>query len=208
MIKSRDDLSNYLQADALRYPKVNTFWKRLRNTLVTNPVSTQASIFCYVLNLRYAEYHHNNSFYVEEKGISALYHTIMTFWYFHKLRKLAYKTGIQVPPNTVGPGLAIFHFGSIVVNPYAKIGARVKLHPGVTVGRKEELCDTPVIGDDVTICTGAKIIGPITVGNNVVIAPNAVVVKNVPDNAVVAGVPAKVIKYQNLMMEKVYIDKI
>lgn len=54
---------------------------------------------------------------------------------------------------------------------------------------------TPVIGDNVKIGTGAKIIGGVTVGNNVFIGANAVVVKDVPDNCVVGGVPAKIIKY-------------
>lgn len=195
MIKTKNDLFNYLQEDSARYPKVNTLWKRLRNTLVTNPINSQALIFCYIVNLRYSEYHHNNSFYAKKRGFLALYHTIMTFWYFRKLRKISFKTGIQIPPNTVGPGVAIFHYGSIVINPHSKIGAGVKLHPGVTIGKKNELCDTPVIGDNVIICTGAKVIGPLKVGNNVIIAPNAVVVKDVPDNAIVAGVPARVIKY-------------
>lgn len=52
----------------------------------------------------------------------------------------------------------------------------------------------PILGDNVVVCCGAKVIGGITVGNNVMIGANAVVCKDVPDNCVVAGVPAKIIK--------------
>ena len=61
-------------------------------------------------------------------------------------------------------------------------------------GNKNGLENIPTIGDNVTICPGAKIIGKITIGNNVTIGPNSVVVKDVPDNAVVVGIPAKILK--------------
>jgi serine O-acetyltransferase len=58
----------------------------------------------------------------------------------------------------------------------------------------------PIIGDNVEICAGARILGLVRIGNNVIIGANAVVVKDVPDNCVVAGVPARIIK--NNMTEK------
>lgn len=89
-----------------------------------------------------------------------------------------------------------FAYGGIgvVVHKQAKIGRRVLIGQGVTIGRKLDPNGVPVIGDNVYISTGAKILGGITIGNNVIIGANAVVIKDVPDNCIVAGVPAKVIR--------------
>lgn len=65
---------------------------------------------------------------------------------------------------------------------------------GVTIGGKSGWYEVPVIGDDVIINAGARILGPVKIGNNVIIGANAVVVKDVPDNCVVAGVPARIIR--------------
>lgn len=67
------------------------------------------------------------------------------------------------------------------------------IYPGVTIGQTDSY-KVPKIGENVFIGLGAKVLGDIKIGNNVTIAPNAVVVKDVPDNAVVGGVPAKIIK--------------
>lgn len=56
----------------------------------------------------------------------------------------------------------------------------------------------PTIGDNVTIYAGAKVIGNIKIGNNVTIGANSVVTNNVPDNAIVAGAPAKILRYKNV----------
>ena len=69
---------------------------------------------------------------------------ILSNW---KLKKLAYKTGLQIPPNTVGPGLTIWHWGSIIINPHAKIGRGCVLNPGVIIGHKEKGL-APHIGDE------------------------------------------------------------
>lgn len=89
----------------------------------------------------------------------------------------------------------IFHWGSIVVNPQTKIGKHCTLNPNILFAHKGE--GAPVIGDNVYVGNGAKIIGHVHVGNNVIIAPNAVVTHDVPDNAIVGGVPAKIIKYKD-----------
>jgi serine O-acetyltransferase len=164
--------------------------------MVTNPTNYVNITYKYVVNLRYAEYHHNNSLFVGKRSLVGIYHTLLTFFYFRQLKLISFKTGIQIPPNTVGPGLTIFHYGDIIVNPYARVGSNVRLNPGVVIGNKHSRYDTPVIGDNVVIGSGAKVIGPIHIGDNVVVAPNAVVVKDVPANAVVVGIPARIIKYR------------
>lgn len=105
-------------------------------------------------------------------------------------------TGIQLLVGTdIGEGLKFFHYGSVVIAGSVKIGKNVSIHQGVTLGRvfAGKKAGVPIIGDNVVIFAGAKVIGNIHVGNNVVIGANAVVVNDVPDNAVVAGVPAKIV---------------
>lgn len=108
-------------------------------------------------------------------------------------------TGIQISPNVdIGPGLYIGHFGEICIGGPTRIGRFCNISQGNTIGvaGRGERRGIPEIGDFVYIAPGAKIIGKIKVGNNVAIGANAVVTKDVPDNAVVAGVPARVISYE------------
>ena len=102
--------------------------------------------------------------------------------------------GIELPCEVeIGRNFVIDHFGGIIISGYAKFGNDCRIRSGVVVGlqRVDEPC-APVIGDNVDIGTGAKILGPIVIGNNVVIGANAVVIDNVPDNSVAVGVPAVV----------------
>lgn len=73
-----------------------------------------------------------------------------------------------------------------------KLGKNCKIMQQVTIGFNGN--QKPTIGDNVTVCAGAKIIGGVTVGNNVIVGANAVVTHNVPDNCVVGGVPARIIR--------------
>lgn len=190
------DLIEYLECDASLYPKqASGLLKKWKNILVTNPINTQHKIYQYVRTLRYAEYHENNSILAGKKTICGILHTLMVCWYFYRLRQLSYKTGIQIPTNVCGPGLQIWHYGFIIVNGKVRIGKNLTIYPGVEIGAKDN--GVPVIGDNCFIGASAKVLGGVTIGNNVTIAPNAVVTKDVPDNAVVAGVPAKIIKYKN-----------
>jgi len=103
-------------------------------------------------------------------------------------------TGIEIPiKSEFGAGLRIHHYGGIVIHPEVKAGKNVTLFQGVTIGRNINGYDVPKIGDNVVITAGAKIVGGITIGNNVVIGANSVVTKDVPDNCTIAGIPAKVI---------------
>lgn len=83
---------------------------------------------------------------------------------------------------------------SVVIHKDAKIGKRVIIGQNVTIGRSLEPEKYPEIGNNVYISAGVRIIGKIVIGNNVIIGANAVVTKDVPDNCIVAGVPAKIIR--------------
>ena len=105
-------------------------------------------------------------------------------------------TGIQIPIGTqVKGGLRFFHYSCIIVAQSVIIGKNCSIHQGVSIGRvfAGKKKGVSVIGDNVVIFPGAKIIGNIKIGNNVVVGANAVVVDDVSDNCVVAGVPAKVV---------------
>lgn len=103
--------------------------------------------------------------------------------------------GIHIPRSAmIGPGLRIYHYGCIVINHQAVIGSNCTLRQGVTIGNKSREDDVPVIGNDVNIGAGAKIIGKIVIGNNVSIGANAVVITDIPDNSIAIGIPARIIK--------------
>jgi serine O-acetyltransferase len=115
------------------------------------------------------------------------------------LRRYAFKLGIVIPYHTnVGSGLYIGHFGGIVVSEKATIGRNCSISHGVTIGKapRGNRAGYPTLGDNVYLAPGSKVIGNVRVGNNVAIGANCVVTKDVPDNAVVAGVPARVLSYQ------------
>jgi serine O-acetyltransferase len=93
-----------------------------------------------------------------------------------------------------------FGYGGIgvVIHKRAKIGANCSIGTGITIGGKSPHYEVPIIGNNVYISTGSKILGPIKIGDNVIIGANAVVINNVPDNVIVAGVPAKIIRQNNI----------
>jgi serine O-acetyltransferase len=111
-------------------------------------------------------------------------------------RRYEIKYGISISNDTpIGPGLYIAHIGGIVVNSEGGIGRNFTISHGVMIGKmpRGPLTGCPVIGDNVFICAGAQVLGRITLGSDVVVGPNAVVVKGVESGAVVAGVPAHVV---------------
>lgn len=112
------------------------------------------------------------------------------------LRHYEYKFGINIPIETqIGPGLFIGHHGGITVNGNTRLGENCNLSQNVTIGYipRGRRQGYPSIGDRVYIGPGAVISGGIRVGNDVAVGANAVVVEDVPDNSVVAGVPAKIV---------------
>lgn len=117
--------------------------------------------------------------------------------FFSLLYKFLYKfiqivTGVEFPCEVeVGKNFMIDHFGGIIISGYAKFGNNCRIRNGVVVGLKNvSEPSAPIIGDDVDIGTGAKILGAIKIGNRVVIGANAVVIHDVPDDSIAVGVPA------------------
>jgi serine O-acetyltransferase len=116
---------------------------------------------------------------------------------FSLLYKIAHKftqiiTGIDLPCEVeVGKNFVIDHFGGIIVSGYTRFGDNCRIRNNVCIGlRHVEEPAAPVIGNNVDIGTGAKLLGPITIGDNVLIGANAVVITDVPANSIAIGVPA------------------
>jgi len=173
MIQSKDDLARYLEADrvALGSPAGFVRW-------ATN------DIWRFQRTLRRLEYELN-------VGRNPLRSLVLRFL----LRRQGRRLGFSIPPNVFGPGLSIAHYGTIVVNGGARVGANCRLHVGVNIGTVAGESDAaPTIGDNCYIGPGAKVFGTITIGLYVAIGANAVVASDFPEGDVtLGGVPAKVI---------------
>jgi serine O-acetyltransferase len=123
-------------------------------------------------------------------------------------RKLKVKYGFQIPAMTsIGHGFVINHFGNIIINQGVVIGSNCTIAQGVTIGKVDrgKLKGNPTIGDRVWIGANSVVVGKITIGNDVLIAPLSYVNFDIPDNAVVMGNPAKIVNYNT---SAVYIKNI
>lgn len=129
---------------------------------------------------------------------------IMKTYYKIRLRIKSNQTQIQIPWGTkIGKGFYIGHFGRIIINEAVIIGNNVNIATGVTIGQESrgKRKGTPTIGNEVWIGTNAVVVGNIKIGNNVLIAPLSYVNFDVPDNSIVIGNPAKIIEKINATQE-------
>src|SRR5512142_1265677 len=138
-------------------------------------------------------------------GLHAIWGHRITHWLWtHNLKLLARwgsqlargLTGIEIHPGaTIGKGFFIDHGMGVVIGETAEVGADVTLYHGVTLGGTslERGKRHPTLGDGVVVGAGAKVLGPIEIGECARIGANAVVVKPVPADAVVVGVPGEVV---------------
>ncbi|WP_055435380.1 DapH/DapD/GlmU-related protein [Lacinutrix algicola] len=109
-------------------------------------------------------------------------------------------TGISIPYSvSIGKRFYIGHFGNIIINSNVKIGDDCNISQGVTIGvsGRGDKRGVPTIGNNVYIGVNAVIAGPIIIGDNCVIAANSLVTKSIARNAVVVGVPGKIVNYNS-----------
>ncbi|MBR5155859.1 MAG: serine O-acetyltransferase [Clostridia bacterium] len=119
------------------------------------------------------------------------------------------KTGIEIHPAAqIGKGLFIDHGMGVVIGETTVIGDNCTIYQGVTLGGtgKDKGKRHPTIGNNVTIGSGAKVLGPFTVGDNSKIAANAVVLNEIPANSTCVGVPAHIVKRDNVKIAPAKID--
>lgn len=181
--RSFAELSRLLRADLFRYAGKADFKSFMRHFLFTPG-------FKYTVWMRTCGYFRVHA-----------WAKVLLLYPFSKwiLLRCRYKYGIVIPEYTViGPGLFINRFGGIYVNGDAIIGSNVNFTHGIMLGQanRGKLMGSPIIGDRVFLASGAKIIGRVTLGNGAVVGANAVVTKDVPENAVVGGIPAKILSLQ------------
>ena len=130
------------------------------------------------------------------------------FLYLHRYKLLArivsqfarFVTGIEIHPAAkIGYGVVIDHGAGVVIGETAEVGNNVLIYQGVTLGGtgKDKGKRHPTIEDGVMICSGAKVLGPFTVGKNAKIGAGSIVLKEVPPNATVVGIPGKIVKIGN-----------
>lgn len=131
-----------------------------------------------------------------------IFYRIGNFFYRNRLFFLArlisqlarFITGIEIHPGAkVGKGLFVDHGMGVVIGETAEIGDNVTIYQGVTLGGtgKDFGKRHPTVGDNVIIGAGAKVLGPISIGNNSKIGANSVVLSDVPENATAVGIPSK-----------------
>ena len=149
-------------------------------------------------------------------GVKAVFfHQISNFFYkagFDLVARIIsqtvrFFTGIEIHPGAkIGKNLFIDHGMGVVIGETSEIGDNVTIYHAVTLGGSSPSIDSerqrhekrhPTIGNEVVIGSGAQIIGPVIVGDRARIAANAVVVKDVPANATMIGIPAKAVKLEN-----------
>jgi serine O-acetyltransferase len=172
-------MKNVIKHDLFRYNKLSGYRGLLRGMMIPG--------FRFMFFLRLASQYQNKN-------------SIKRIFYKLILRKYVVKYGIQIPASTeIGEGFYIGHFGNIVVSANAKIGKNCNIAHGVTIGQtnRGKKKGAPVIGDQVWIGTGSVIVGKVTIGNNVLIAPLSYINFDVPGNSLVLGNPAKIVKKDN-----------
>lgn len=120
---------------------------------------------------------------------------ILAFWYKARKNRLGSRLGFIIYAGCFADGLQLEHFGSVIVNPKARIGKNCKIHGNCCIGSDGGYPDdSPVIGDNVDIGQGAQILGGIRIADNVRIGAGAVVVKDVLKSGVtVVGVPGRIL---------------
>lgn len=147
-------------------------------------------------------------------GIKAvIFHRIAHFFYIHSHKFIArmisqfsrFWTGIEIHPGAViGRGLFIDHGMGVVIGETTVIGDNCTIYQGATLGGtgKEKGKRHPTLCDNVMVGSGAKVLGPFTVGENSKIAAGAVVLSEVPPNSTCVGVPARIVKREGVRVSE------
>lgn len=186
MIKSREDLTEYLRRDMAIYHSQSRR-DRFLCRLTRDPLY---ELFRYVKLLRYEEYYFNC-------GVGKL-GTLAYLYYFRKKNRLGNRLGMKIPKNCFGPGLTIYHHGLIIVNEDSRIGADCRLHGGNCIGNNGKAGGAPTAGDGLDLGFGAQLIGNVRLENAVCVGANAVVTRSFEGSGItLVGIPARRLENEN-----------
>lgn len=186
MVSNKQDYKSYLEWDAKsRGLKLNTISKIIFHSYFDE-------LWRFQKLLRKYEFYRNK----KKNVFIYLMYQVIRFRY----KKMSIKLGFSIPPNVLGPGCYLPHYGTIIINGNARIGQNCLIHSGVVIGANGGSNKAPIIGSNVFIGPGAKIYGDITIADNVYIAANSVVNKSISEiNTIYGGMPAKYISTVDLL---------
>lgn len=181
LIKTKSDLREAITKDRLRY---NYSYKRYIIGLIRKRDTSHALRLLYYL--RKCEYTYNNR-------SSSLFMKLSYMYYSFRYTRLEFYYDTHIAMNVVGPGLWIPHMGGIIIN-CKSMGDNCSVNKGTVIGNKAGQDNRAEIGNNCYFLLGCKVIGEVKIGSNVVVCQNSVVVKDVDNNTIVSGIPAKPIK--------------
>ncbi|WP_066633230.1 serine O-acetyltransferase [Labilibacter marinus] len=181
MIQTKKDYKDYLEADRVALGINRGIRTRIKQIIAPH------YIWQFQKKLRKLEYYKNCR--------KDIWGKIRCEFLRLSFKKISVKLGFSIPINVFGSGLAIVHYGTIVVNKAAKVGENCRIHACTNIGASAGKKEAPKIGNNVYIGPGAKIYGDIMIGNNVAIGANSTVNKTFEEDYIlIAGSPAKKIK--------------
>ena len=192
-INNKEQLKRIIKLEKKLYMK-DSFYQNLLKVLKAHP---DYFVWKFVKQMRITSY-----YYSRRKNI---FYALFYLFNSRRMNKISRKIGIETGENVFDENVKIFHANGIVINGNARIGKNCRLYGNNCIGNNGRDNKTPKIGNNVRICVGAKVLGDVIIANNITIAAGAVVTKScLEENAILAGVPAKIIGYNT--EEKTYLD--
>lgn len=182
-IQTFKDLKNYILSDLYRYNTSTSIKSFLRGWYIAG--------FRYTFFMRSCKYFHSKKIFLP-----------LFLFCRVTLRHYSLKYGFQIPWQTeIGPGLAILHYGPIIINPYCIIGSNCNITEGVLIGLSHKTDSDgnslgfsyPKIGDRTALNNSCKILGDVKIGSGSIIGVSSVITKNVPQNSIIVGNPGQII---------------
>lgn len=181
MIQNKQDLAFYIAADRIMngYPAKCSLLSKIKETKVIGGGKT--IIMNYLSHLRRYAYYYN----AHKRTFS--WNSVMMAYEHYKVAKLGIKCGFSIGHNSIGYGVVIPHYGTIVVNDNARIGNFAVLHTCTCIAGGNK-----VIGDGLYLSTGSQIVGSLKLGDGVTVAAHSLVNKSFDNNILLAGAPCVV----------------
>lgn len=179
-IKNRKDLQYFLKEDFKHMGGAHSF---MLFRWIVGEENARMKLYLWVL--RHLEFYTN----VKVPIIGIFLKLFFEIWH----RRQCFKYGVHIGKNVCGYGLRIVHIGGIHVNAN-NVGNYFSVTQGCVIGNKRTADDRPVVGNHVQFTLGAKAIGGVHIGDNSIICPNSVVIKDIPENCIASGVPVCIIK--------------